>query len=141
MVAAPISLDCPNPQIPTMSAVILGIGGLKGMTNESDGLDGIAKRAEKMTDPKGLVGIYTDADGRVIASVSDFDDSGYGGFSLQEAQRFRCKTKLARAVMQAYCSDRVLAVFETYDCEQILNKMVRNGGRATYLPVGWEPDK
>jgi hypothetical protein len=28
-----------------------------------------------------------------------------------------------------------------YDCEQILNKMVRNGGRATYLPVGWEPDK
>ena len=91
-----------------------------------------------MSDPKGVVGIYTDADGRVIASVSDFEDSGYGGFSLQEAQRFRCKTKLAHAVMQAYCSDRVLAVFDNYYCEQLLNKLVSNGGRATYLPVGWE---
>jgi hypothetical protein len=36
-----------------------------------------------MTDtPPGAVGIFTDKNGHVIASVSDFDRSSYGGFTL-----------------------------------------------------------
>ena len=87
-----------------------------------------------MTDtPCGCVGVYTDAEGRVIASVSDFDLSGYGGFTLYEGQKIRAQKKLAMAVVDAYCSSVVTRALYTYDCEQIVRKL---NGKMTFIPVG-----
>lgn len=83
--------------------------------------------------PLGCVGIYTDEEGHVIVSVSDFDRSGYGGFSLYEGQRLRVQRALSAAVVGAYCSRVVTRSLDTYDCEQIVRKLK---GKMTFIPVG-----
>lgn len=87
----------------------------------------------KTTEPRGCVGVYTDAEGRVIASVSDFDLSGYGGFSLYEGQKVRAQWRLAVAIVDAYCSNVITRALDTYDCEQIVRKLK---GKMTFIPVG-----
>ena len=84
----------------------------------------------------GVVAIYTSKEGAVIASVSDFDRSGYGGFSLLEGQTMRAKRALSHAVIHAYCSEVLSRVMETYDCERLLDRMVRDGAHITIVPVG-----
>lgn len=88
--------------------------------------------------PKGVVGVFTDKEGRVIASVSDFDMSGYGGFSLLEAQKLRVRKDLSREVIRKYCSWAITEAIEPYDCEQIVRRLVEKGARVTVIPVGHE---
>lgn len=60
---------------------------------------------ETKTDtPQGVVGIFVGPDGRCIASVSDFDHHGYGGYTQQEAQTHRVRDAIARAVADALAS-------------------------------------
>jgi hypothetical protein len=87
----------------------------------------------EIAEPPGCVGIYTDDEGRVIASVSDFDRSGYGGFSLYEGQKVRAQRKLAVAIVDAYCSSVITRALDSYDCEQIVRKLK---GKMTFIPVG-----
>lgn len=75
----------------------------------------------------GVVAIYTDKDGRVIASVSDFDRSGYGGCSLEEAQGIRAKRALSRAVANAYCSPVFADKLNWMDCEKVMLDDGRQG--------------
>lgn len=84
---------------------------------------------------KGVVGIYTDPDGHVIASVSEFETHGYGGFTLLQAQEHRAHQALARAVVQAYASERLWKALDGR-CSEILNRLCRDGGKATFIPVG-----
>jgi hypothetical protein len=88
---------------------------------------------ETTAEPPGCVGIYTDDEGRVIASVSDFDRSGYGGFSLYQGQKVRAERKLAVAIVNAYCSNVITRALDSYDCEQIVRKLK---GKMTFIPVG-----
>jgi hypothetical protein len=78
--------------------------------------------------------------GRVVASVSDFDRSGYGGFSLAEGQRHRCRNKLARAVVQETCSFAISDALELYDCGQIIERMEHKGYRAHTVYIGHETE-
>ena len=91
--------------------------------------------------PRGVVAVFTDKLGRVVASVSDFESSGYGGFTLRQAQEMRAERQLAYAVVRAYCSEMILEGFETYDCEQILRRLVHKGARVTLIPVGHPSDE
>ena len=88
--------------------------------------------------PPGIVGIFTDKFGRVVETVSDFTTDGYGGFSLRQAQTYRVKTRLALAVVRAYCSDMIFDGLETYDCERIVQRLVTKGATTTFIPVGHE---
>jgi hypothetical protein len=83
--------------------------------------------------PPGCVGIYTDKEGRVIASVSDFKEATYGGFSLYEGQKVRAKRALAHAVVDAYCSSIVAEALDGYECERLVGSLP---GKMTFLPVG-----
>lgn len=91
--------------------------------------------------PQGVVAVLTDHTGNVIASVSDFDRSGYGGFTLRQAQEMRVKEQLAFAVVRAYCSDAILGVFERSECGEFVRRLVRQKGfTQTIIPVG-HPDE
>ena len=81
----------------------------------------------------GIVAIYTDKGGRVIASASDFELSAPGGFTLAEGQEHRANICLCRAVIDAYCSSVIGAALDSYDCERIVHKL---GGTVTVIPVG-----
>jgi hypothetical protein len=91
--------------------------------------------------PPGMVGIFTDKLGRVIETVSDFSADGYGGCSLREAQTYRVKTRLALAVVRAYCSEMILDGLETHDCERIVQRLVTKGATTTFIPVGYADDE
>ena len=88
--------------------------------------------------PRGVVAVFTDKHGRVIASVSDFEPSGYGGCSLRQSQETRAKTQLAIEVIRGYCADPVCEVLRNYDCQQIMRDMVNKGAQVTIIPVGHE---
>jgi hypothetical protein len=91
-------------------------------------------RSEQETKPlPGCVGIYTDPEGRVIASVSDFERQGFGGFTLYRSQEIRCKRMLAHAVIAAYCSNVIASALDAYDSERLVEKLK---GKMTFVPVG-----
>lgn len=87
-----------------------------------------------MTDqiPTGMSAIFV-ADGRVIAHVTDFNRSTYGGFSLQESQEHRVRDKLAAAVVKELSSPLLYSNLDSYDCQRILEKIP---GKVHVLPIG-----
>lgn len=91
-----------------------------------------------MTTPKGVVAIYTDPDGHVIASATDFNKTGMGGCTLQETQSYRAKAALAGNVVRAYCSTALTDALSNYLCQQILEALQEKGGKVTILPIGGE---
>jgi hypothetical protein len=86
--------------------------------------------------PVGMVAIFADKQGRIIESVSDFDRSGYGGYTLQEGQKMRVQRRLAWAVIKAYCSEMILDGFDDGDAERIVQRLCRKGATVTLIPVG-----
>ena len=90
------------------------------------------------TTPKGIVAVWTDDGGRTTVSVSDFDLSGYGGFTLQRSQEIRAKRSLQIEIVKRYCSPAVSDVLESYDCERIVDKMK---GVMSFIPVGHENEE
>lgn len=97
----------------------------------------MSDQKDKLRQP-GCVGVYTDEAGHVIASVSDFNLSRYGGFTLYEGQKIRVQRLLAVAVIDAYCSSVITCAMDTYDCEQIVRKLK---GQMTFVPVGHANEK
>jgi hypothetical protein len=95
-------------------------------------------RVESKEPSPGCVGVYTDEEGHVIASVSDFNPSGMGGCTLYFAQRSRVRGQLSHAIVSAYCSRVVSDALERYDCEQIVRKLK---GRMTFVPIGHPDEK
>lgn len=97
-----------------------------------------------MTDiPTGVVMICTDESGREIASVHDFDRSGYGGFTLQRSQEIRCKDRLARAVIDRYANPIIADAMDAYQQKSLLDSLERNHGHkihTIYLPQENEDD-
>lgn len=89
-----------------------------------------------MSEPLGVVGVYTNPQGDVVVSVSDFKEQAPGGYTLYEAQRERCKRKLSVAVVNAYCSTVVCEALDDYDCGQIVRKLK---GKITFIPIN-HPD-
>jgi hypothetical protein len=93
-----------------------------------------------MSEAQGIVAVCTDPEGHVIASVSDFDPCRYGGFTRRQAQEYRASRALHRAVVAAYCSDRITPFIDEHDAQRIANSMERKGWRFTRIPVGYDDD-
>ena len=54
----------------------------------------------------------------------------------------RAKSRLARAVIEAMCSDHIARVIDSYDCEKITRDLVyKSGFVMTIIPVGHGPDQ
>ena len=88
-------------------------------------------------EPCGVVALFIGKDGRVIANVSDFNTSGYGGFSLQQAQEIRVKSSLAHEVLEKLSSPLICAAVDTYDAKKIMDNMCsRCGCRVEIVSVG-----
>lgn len=94
------------------------------------------RMTESSDTPAGVIGIALYPNGHELASVSDFNLSGYGGFTLHESQEQRVKDKLAREVIRAMCADAVYEVIENCDCRKIWNALVRKGYICKYIRVG-----
>lgn len=95
--------------------------------------------APKPEPPYGMVAIFIDPSGRVIASVTDFARDVYGGVSLQKAQTYRVQRRLELEVVKACCSDIIVRAMDDYDCEQLVARLVRKCGcKVSLIPVGHE---
>lgn len=95
---------------------------------------------EAKKEPKGVIGIWTDPEGRVIATAADFDRSGYGGFKTWEAQRLRARDAVHREVVRAYCSPAVTDCLSSYLLKSIAEEMLRKGHRITMRSVGYDEE-
>lgn len=87
--------------------------------------------------PSGVVMICIDEAGREVATVHDFDRSGYGGFSLERAQEIRCKDRLARAVIDRYASPIIGQAMVQWHRDELLQTLQRDHGYKVltiYLP-------
>lgn len=87
---------------------------------------------ENETVPPGMSAIFI-AEGRVIAHVTDFNRSTYGGFTLQEAQEHRVRDRLAMAVVKELSSPLMHNNLDAYECQRILGKLP---GKVHVMPVG-----
>lgn len=95
-----------------------------------------------MSEPKGLVAVFTDEDGRHIASVTDFHKDRPGGFKMIEAQRHRVRDALAWKVIEAYASPNLTRAIADYDRKQILDRLVRDHKcTVKIIPVGYTDDE
>lgn len=96
-------------------------------------------RAKLTEQPQGVVGILTGPDGYVWSSVTDFDRSGYGGYTQQEAQELRVKQALSYDFVRKTCSDVVLSVIQPYRCDEIVWALINQKGfKRTLVPVGYD---
>lgn len=84
-------------------------------------------------EPTGVVGIFTWPDGAVLASVSDFDRSTYGGFSLSEGQAHRVKERLAYEVIEKTCNECIAKALSAYHRSEIIGHLVRKQGFKIFI--------
>lgn len=86
----------------------------------------------------GVVALFIDKEGRVLANASDFNTSGYGGFSLQQSQEIRVKSSLAHEVLEKLASPLICAAVDTYDAKKIMDSMCSSCGcRVELVAVGY----
>lgn len=76
--------------------------------------------------PQGVTLVLIDTKGRVRAHASDFERSGYGGFSLLEAQKLRCRRALAREFVTGGCHPDIAGALDNYDAEKVVQALVNN---------------
>ena len=75
---------------------------------------------------RGVIGIFSDEDGHVIAHAADFALSGYGGFTLQRAQEIRVEERLATAICEAYASPRLVRAVPPHARHDIMRVLQRD---------------
>lgn len=93
-----------------------------------------------MSEPKGVIAIWTDPDGRVTATKADFERQSYGGFKLWEAQRKRASDHVKWAAVKAYCSEVVTSCLSSYLMTSIADEMLQKGHRVTIRAIGHDDE-
>ena len=78
--------------------------------------------------PQGVMLLMLWPDGKVLAEVSDFDTSGYGGFTKRQARVIRCKDRLWRVALDRLANPIVAKAAGSYHGPQIIDEMVRKHG-------------
>lgn len=86
--------------------------------------------------PPGVVVIYTDKTGDVIATAADFIRQSVGGYSLLEGQTYRAVRALGWNVVRAYCSGEMADALGEYEVDCIMKRLRERGGKVTIVPVG-----
>lgn len=94
-----------------------------------------------MTKHQGICGVVTAPDGRIVATHSDFERQGYGGFSLQEAQTIRVRDGLKRAFLRAFMFEGLIRNSSGYFCDQFWQNAHEHGYRIETFPIGYEAEK
>ena len=96
---------------------------------------------DQPTIPQGVLVIVHWPDGDVLASISDFDRSGYGGFTLFEAQRMRAKDAAKREAIRKLCHDDVAFSIDSYRASEIIADLINKKGYSlTVVPIGYPAD-
>lgn len=91
---------------------------------------------------KGAVVMLIKPGGQVVATSTDFEMVGYGGFSLAEAQVIRCKQRLARILAEQSMSTALLEVLDSHTLNSILEDAYKKGWVRHIVYVGHEnPDE
>lgn len=87
----------------------------------------------------GVVQIFVNEEGYVIAHAADFNSSAYGGFTLIESQRLRVRDALALNVVNAYSSPGLVRGFDEGDARRVIARLVEKCGcRIHEVVVGGE---
>lgn len=75
----------------------------------------------------GVIMILYNTEKTVVAQASDFERSGYGGFTLQESQKIRCKRAIARENVKKNCSTSLGDAISQNTAEDIMADVIKNG--------------
>lgn len=86
---------------------------------------------------KGVVAIWTDAEGRVIAAESNFDTSCYSGFTLPKSQSMRARSAVQREVIRQYCSPAMYDCLDGHTVDRIAELMMCKDHKITLRAVGY----
>lgn len=73
---------------------------------------------------RGVVALFLNERGQVIAEAVDFDNQGFGGFGLKRSQEIRANNRLSRAVVAAYCSPDFERAVSSYQADDIVRTLV-----------------
>ncbi len=84
---------------------------------------------------EGTIAIFVNPRGDVIATACDFEKSGFGGFTLEQAQKIRCRNRINREIVSAYASPDLADNIESYTCERIVDDLMRKGFKLIYKRV------
>ena len=88
--------------------------------------------------PQGVVAILTGSDGHVWATATDFDQSGSGGFTWQEAQELRAKRQVSTNFLRSTCNSFIANVISDYQRDEIMRKLCHeNGFKLTVVRIGY----
>jgi hypothetical protein len=91
--------------------------------------------------PKGVIAIFTDERGRVIATADDFAPDKPGGYSLKDAQKYRAERRLPTKVVAAYASPGLGRGITEYYAGLIIQELTSNHGcKVTFIYVGHDDD-
>lgn len=91
------------------------------------------------TDKQGTVAIVMEKDGGVMFSLSDFDVSGYGGFSAHQAQKKRLKDAVSREFVRLYFPHFMGNNLSDYTKQKILIDLINSGAaKIEYVCIGAE---
>ena len=91
---------------------------------------------------KGVVMIFISDDGRPVCEATDFEPDKFGGFTLKESQKIRCKGALARAILNAYASPALVRAIDTYRGEEIMRELTRmHGCKVKTVFIGHERER
>lgn len=89
-----------------------------------------------MTKHRGVCGIIIAPDGSVVATHSDFERHGPGGFSLREAQTIRVRDGLKRAFIRAFLFEGLYHKSRGYFCDQFWENAAEHGYHMETIPIG-----
>jgi hypothetical protein len=87
--------------------------------------------------PPGVIALFTDETGHVVATVTDFHRGGIGGCTLRETQEYRAKTALAHEMVNRYASRQLVRAMEDWRCREIMDRLCREFGcKVQIIPIG-----
>ena len=96
---------------------------------------------DRTPSPQGVILLLLWPDGSVLAQTSDFDRSGYGGFTVQQAQSIRCKDRLWRVALDRLANPIVAQAAGSYHGPAIIEEMCRKHGFRTHeIAIGYDDD-
>src|SRR3546814_405693 len=102
----------------------------------------ISMNEDQGASPRGYLMLMLWPDGKVLAEVSDFETSGYGGFTLKQAQRIRCRDRLWRSVLDRLANPIIGDAAGSYHGDAIINAMVsKHGFRVHEIAIGYEDEE
>ena len=93
------------------------------------------------SEPKGVVALLIDPTGRVAGQAMDFNQGGYGGFELWEAQRMRAKSAATRDYVVRHSSPALSDHVDQYMADRIVDDLRSSKNwRMHYVAVGHDVD-